>query len=83
MASKTSFFTPGHYRIKIQGHLHPDWSDRFGAMQILSPSSETDGAVTILQGRVNDQAELSGILNTLHELHLPLLFVQYLGDELS
>ena len=28
-------------------------------------------------------AELAGILNTLYELHLPLLSVQYLGNEPS
>jgi hypothetical protein len=39
------------------------------------------GDVTVLQGRVSDQAALSGILNTLYELHLPLISVQYLGDE--
>ena len=36
--------------------------------------------MTVLQGRVRDQAELSGILNALYELHLPLLKVEYLGE---
>jgi len=39
-----------------------------------------DSEGTILQGPVSDQSELSGILNTLYELHLPLISVQYLGD---
>ena len=30
-----------------------------------------------------DQTELVGILNTLYERHLPLLSVQYLGNEPS
>lgn len=63
--------------------MRPDWSDRFGAMQIFSPPPEADCAVTALQGHVRDQAELAGILNTLYELHLPLLSVQHLGDEPS
>ncbi len=33
-----------------------------------------------MQGRVHDQAELAGILNTLYELHLSLLSVQYLKE---
>jgi len=44
----------------------------------LTPKLDT--ANTFLQGHVRDQAELAGILNTLYELHLPLLAVQYLGD---
>lgn len=77
------FSAPGYYRIAVQGQLRPNWSERIGAMQVLPPSALENKAVTVLQGRVSDQAELSGILNTLHELHLPLLSVQYLGDELS
>jgi len=77
VSNTAQFATPGNYRIEIQGHLRPDWNDRFGAMQIVS--LEADSAVTVLQGHVSDQAELVGILNTLYELHLPLLSVQYLG----
>ena len=82
MISKpANFTTPGNYRVEVQGPLRPDWNDRFGAMRIIS--SETDNAVTVLQGNVSDQAELAGILNTLYELHLSLLSVQYLGNEPS
>ena len=82
MTSKTvNFSAPGNYRVEVQGHLRPDWSDRVGAMRIVSP--EADSAVTVLQGHVCDQAELAGILNTLYELHLPLLSVQHLGNEPS
>jgi hypothetical protein len=34
-------------------------------------------AVTILVGRLADQAALIGILNTLYDLGLPLLSVEY------
>ena len=81
MSKAANFSTPGNYRIEVQGQLRPNWSDRFGAMQIVSLPPEADSAVTALQGNVSDQAELAGILNTLYELHLPLLSVQYLGDE--
>ena len=79
--NKAHFSTPGNYRIQVQGHLQSDWSDRFGAMRMFSPPPEAGSAVTVLQGPVHDQAELSGILNTLYELHLPLLSVQHLGDD--
>ena len=82
MTSKAAHFSaPGNYRIEVQGHLRPDWSDRFGAMRMFSPPSEAGCTVTVLRGYVNDQAELAGILNTLYELHLPLLSVQHLGDD--
>jgi hypothetical protein len=73
------FSSPGHYRVTVGGRLNPEWSYRLGGMRLRVYSRETDGEVTILQVRVSDQAELSGILNTLYELHLPLLSVEYLG----
>ena len=80
MGQAIHFSTPGNYRIEVRGPLRPDWSNRFGAMQISASPPEADSAVTVLQGQVSDQAELAGILNTLYELHMPLLAVQYLGD---
>jgi hypothetical protein len=36
---------------------------------------------TILVGRLADQAALSGVLNTLYELHLPVVSVECLSAE--
>ena len=80
MGQAIHFSKSGNYRIEVRGPLRADWSNRFGAMQIFTPPPKLDTAVTFLQGHVRDQAELAGILNTLYELHLPLLSVQYLGD---
>ena len=79
----SGFSAPGIYRIEVQGHLPSGWAGRLGAMRLFSPTMETDNEVTFLQGKVTDQAELAGILNSLYELQLPLLSVQYLGDESS
>jgi hypothetical protein len=76
---KYEFSAPGYYRIEVQGRLSQDWFDRFGAMQVEVQSPQEDVDVTVLQGPVSDQAQLSGILNTLYELHLPLLAVEYLS----
>ena len=81
MMNKTYFSTPGQYRVEVHGQLGPEWSDRFGSMQVISPLPGGGDGVTILQGPVSDQAELSGILNTLYELHLSLLSVHRLKDE--
>jgi hypothetical protein len=83
VAGKFNFSAPGNYRIEIQGQLLPDWCDRLGAMQVISSPPEVAGGITILQGRVADQAELSGILNTLCDLQLSLLSLHYLGDKQS
>jgi hypothetical protein len=37
--------------------------------------------VATLVGLMRDQAELAGVLNTLYELHLPLLSVEYLNGD--
>jgi hypothetical protein len=78
---KCEFTAPGYYRIEVQGCLHQDWFERFGEMQVELRFTNADDDVTVLQGRVSDQAQLSGIINTIYELHLPLLAVNYLGNE--
>ena len=79
MTNNNHFSSPGEYRIEARGYLSPDWFGRFGSMRVTSsPPAEDDLALTIMQGRVHDQAELAGILSTLYELHLSLLSVQYL-----
>ena len=72
---------PAIYRITVQGHLDPDWSDRIEGMNI-TESKRPDGQVqSILVGRILDQSALSGILNTLYELHLPVVSVDCLESE--
>jgi len=85
--SRSHFSTPGRYRIEVEGILPKGWFDRLGEMQVqTSPqeisSQEVKDAVTIMQGKVSDQAALAGILNSLYELHLPLLSVQFIDDEI-
>lgn len=72
------FSAPGFYRIVLQGHLNQNWVERLGSMQIQQPD-QRDSPLTVLEGEVRDQAELSGILNTLYDLHLSLLSVNYLN----
>ena len=50
-------------------------------MTILTSVRGSQGQVTMLIGQLQDQAELSGVLNTLYELHLPLLSVELLTGE--
>ena len=77
---RINFSGPGRYRIEIQGELGSNWSDRLGDMRVFPLSSAEDNKVTAIEGRVSDQAALVGVLNTLYELHLPLLSVQHLDE---
>jgi hypothetical protein len=50
-------------------------------MRITTRQRKDQTTVTTLIGRVRDQAELSGVLNTLYELHLPILSVKILAED--
>lgn len=67
--------TPADYVIRVLGHLDDAWADQLG----MSPSHERsfDGIpLTILAGRLRDQAALFGVLNGLYGLGFPLLSVE-------
>ena len=76
-----TFDGPAVYRIVVQGHVEESMSGRLGGMRIAVTSVEDGAAVTRLVGRVRDQAELNGVLNTLYDLHLPVLSVEKLARE--
>lgn len=74
---RIKFEHPGTYRIEVQGVLDESWSDRLAGMQMVTDNAKTDLPVTILIGHLRDQTQLSGVLNTLHELHFPIQLVKY------
>ena len=74
------FEKPGKYRIEAEGRLDEHWSDRLAGMRITTSGSEGETPLTRLVGHLRDQAQLSGVLNSLYELHLPILLVEYLQE---
>ena len=70
--------SPAIYRIRVQGKLEPYWSENLGGMQITPNEKEDSATETLLVGRISDQAELSGVLNTLYDMHFPVLSVECL-----
>ncbi len=72
---------PARYRIVVGKRLSPTWSDRLAGMEITpideAPSQATG---TRLEGIIEDQAQLSGVLNTLHDMGFPLLSVEILDE---
>jgi len=81
VSSHLKSWMPGTYRISIEGILDEKWSDRLGGMRIKSRKRTDQTVVTTLKGHLRDQSELLGVLNSLHELHLPLLKVECLEEE--
>jgi hypothetical protein len=74
------FDRPAIYHICVQGVIPPSLSDSLEGMMI-HPSTVGEYRVTTLDGELNDQAALAGVLNALYELHLPILMVMRLNVE--
>ena len=76
LSNDVDFETPAVYRIRVKGHIADQLSGQLGGMIITRAYSEEKHPMTILVGQVRDQAALSGVLNELYELHLPILTVE-------
>ena len=81
MSKSYTFDRPGNYRIRVQGFLDAGWTERLAGMSISTSRRGDQRSVTALVGLLHDQAELAGVLNTLYELHLTLLSVEYLDSD--
>lgn len=67
--------TPASYEIQVQGALDPEWSGRLQGLGIFVKESSYKMPVSVLFGRLKDQAALLGVLNALFALQMPLLLV--------
>jgi hypothetical protein len=63
---------PTLYRIRVKGHLDPEWSEWLDNMAI---TQEEEGTTT-LSGPVVDQAALHGLLIKIRDLGLVLITVE-------
>jgi hypothetical protein len=70
-----SFDLPSSHQISVEGKIDPTWSDRLEGMTICQDIVENSSTITTLEGELSDQAALAGVLNTLYELHLPVISV--------
>ena len=62
---------PAVYQIRIEGHLGPDWIDRFEGLTL----TLEDNGETLLTGIVIDQAALHGLLKKFRDFGMPLTSV--------
>ena len=69
---------PSVYRIRVNGGLDQSWSERLAGMTITTTCGRNTADSTKLEGQLLDQAALTGILNTLYDLQLPLVSVECL-----
>jgi hypothetical protein len=69
---------PATYRIRFSGRLDTSWSDSLEGMTVTTTGGKGTPETTALEGRVLDQAALTGIINTLSDLRMPLLSVECL-----
>lgn len=65
------------YRVRVQGIIPLDMSTRFRGMQITNAADLGEDRSTIV-GSLPDQSALAGVLNTLYEMHYPVLSVECL-----
>ncbi len=76
--SGPEFDGPAAYQITVRGLIAPAWSGRLEGMTINRLVLDDGTIFTVLTGELTDQAALSGVLNSLYELHLPLIAVNKL-----
>ena len=77
------FGGPAHYRIVVQGVLDDMWRERLAGLSVTTVERGARAAHTVLVGHIRDQAELRGVIETLHGLHLPILRVEQVTDQIG
>jgi hypothetical protein len=63
----------------VLGELSPSYSDRFEGMEIENTFRKDGRAESVLEGLLADQSAFSGVLNTLYDMHLPVVSADCLG----
>jgi hypothetical protein len=66
------------YRIVVEGVLDPVWLECLGGLELTEQRQPGQPVVTRLEGRLEDQSALQGVIDTLIMLGLRLLSVERL-----
>jgi len=67
-----------NYRILVEGVLDPAWFDCLGSLEITEQRQPEQPVVTRLEGWLEDQSALQGVLATLFMLGMRLILVERL-----
>ncbi len=62
---------PRVYQIRIEGVLHGRWKTWFDGMTVTS----LDCGETLIEGLIQDQSVLGGVINQIHNLNLTLISI--------
>jgi len=71
-------FQAADYRILVEGVLDPLWRDTLGHLEITEQRQPGQPVLTRLEGRLEDQSALQGVLDTLFMLGMGLILVERL-----
>jgi len=79
-SSKTiiHFDQPAIYQIRVAGVLDKSWSNKLASMKVSLEEGSGGKKIYALIGKLQDQAELNGILNSLYDLHLTIISIDTL-----
>jgi hypothetical protein len=80
-ANPHPFDAPAAYCIVVRGSLGPEFTRRFAELTVIPVPGDSGGALTMLVGRLPDQATLLGVLNFLYNLTIPIWMVQQLCQQ--
>ena len=69
------------YLITVKGKLAENWADLFNGVRIDLVNDVEGEPLTVMACQVQDQAELTGILNWIHNMNLILLEVRAVKEE--
>ena len=61
------------YKIVVKGSIDEELSERLLGLQVNIEEKDGKKQITSLIGKIRDQAALSGILNTLWEMHIAVI----------
>ncbi len=70
-----------YYRIVVEGQLGAEWSGRLAGLSIAQSAGTGAKSLTVLTGKIRDQAELNGVLESLYSLHLPIVRLERVNQE--
>lgn len=68
------------YQIIVQGTIDSSWTSRLAGMNITERLADNGEVETMLVGRLADQTALASVLNSLYELHLPVVSTDCLDN---
>ena len=75
-----NFTSPAIYKIVVQGKVDNKLADHMLGLQLNVEKEAGQKYFSTLIGKINDQAALSGILNTLYDMHITVISVNMLSD---